>query len=60
MHVFTWVVGIRGRIDPSLIVALLTFLIISSKHSKTAAELTVLASVKALYFMHQVRFMTES
>ena len=50
-----WVVGIRGLIDPSLIVSLLNFLDIPSKYRKVAVERTVLASVKALYFM-QVRF----
>ena len=56
VQVFPWVVGIRGLIDPSLIVSLLAFLDIPSKHRKVAVERTVLASVKALYFMHQVRF----
>jgi hypothetical protein len=56
VHVFPWVVGIRGLIDPSLIVSLLALLDIPYKHRKTAVERTVLASVKALYFMHQVRF----
>jgi hypothetical protein len=56
VHVFPWVVGISGLIDPSLIVSLLTLLEIPSKHHKAAVEHTILASVKALYFMHQVRF----
>ena len=56
VQVFPWVVGIRGLINPSLIVSLLTFLDIPSKHRKVAVERTVMASVKALYFMHQVRF----
>jgi hypothetical protein len=56
VRAFPWVVGIRVPIDPSLSVSLLTFLDIPSKHSKTAIEGTVLASVKALFFMHQVRF----
>ncbi len=56
MHIFPWVLGIRGLIDPSCIVSLFTFLDVSRKHHKTAIERTVLASVKALYFMHQVRF----
>ena len=49
-------VGVRGLIDPSHINALLEFLEIPSKCRKLAVEQTVLASVKALYFMHQVRF----
>ncbi len=36
--------------------SLFTFLDVSRKHHKTAIESTVLASVKAIYFMHQVRF----
>jgi hypothetical protein len=40
----------------SLIASLLTFPDIPSKHTKTVLERTVLASVKAHYFMHQVRF----
>jgi hypothetical protein len=56
VHIFPWVVGICGLIDPSCIVSLFTFLDASRKHHKTAIERTVLASVKAFYFMHQVRF----
>ena len=56
VHVFPWVVGIRGLIDPRHINALLEFLAIHTRHWQTAAEKTVLASVRALYFMHQVRF----
>jgi hypothetical protein len=56
VHIFPWVVGICGLIDPSCIVSLFTFLDVSRKHHKTAIERTVLPSVKALYFMHQVRF----
>jgi len=56
VHVFPWVVGTRGLIDPSHIHALLDFLEIPGKCRKLAVERTVLASVKALYFMHQVRF----
>ena len=43
-------------IDPAHIYALLEFLEIPGKCKKPAVELTVLASVKALYFMHQVLF----
>jgi hypothetical protein len=53
VHVFPWAVGIR---NPSLIVSMLTFLEFPSKHNKAAVEGTVLASVKSLYFMDQVRF----
>ncbi len=58
MQVLTWVVGIRGLIDPPLIVSesRLPFLDIPGKHREAAVERTVLTSVKALYFMHQVRF----
>jgi hypothetical protein len=36
--------------------SLLTFLGIPSKYKEAAVELTVLALVKALYFMHQAHF----
>jgi hypothetical protein len=47
---------LAGLINPSYIHALLDFLEIPGKCRKLAVERTVLASVKALYFMHQVRF----
>ena len=56
IHVFPWVVGIRGMIDPRLIGALLGFLTIPQKHWRPAVERTALASVQALYFLHRVRF----
>ena len=56
IHVFPWVVGIRGMIDPRLIGALLGFLNVPPKHWRPAVERTVLASVQALYFLHRVRF----
>ena len=56
VHVFPWVVGIRGIIDPLHIESLLKFLDIQRKHWKTVIERTVLASVRALYFLHKVRF----
>ena len=56
VHVFPWVVGVRGLINPAHIYALLEFLEIPGKCKKPAVELKVLASVKALYSMHQVRF----
>jgi hypothetical protein len=56
VHTFPWVVGVRGLIDPRHINALLEFLAIHKRHWQTAAEKTVLASVRALYFMHRVRF----
>ncbi len=49
-------VGTRGHIDPSHIHALLDFLEIPGKCRKLAVDRTVMASVKARYFMHQVRF----
>ena len=49
-------VGVRGLIDPAHIYALLEFLEIPGKCKKPAVELTVLASKKALYFMHQMLF----
>ena len=56
IHVFPWVVGIRGMVDPQSINALLGFLEIPKKHWQAAVERTVLASVRALYFLHRVRF----
>ena len=55
-QVFPWVVGVRGLIDTTHIYALLEFLEIPGKCRKLAVKRTVLASVKALYFMHQVWF----
>ena len=54
IHVFPWVVGIRGMVDPQSINALLGFLEIPKKHWQTAVERTVLASVRALHFLHKV------
>ena len=51
-----WVVGIRGMIDPLHIESLSKFLDIRRKHWRTVIELTVLPSVRALYFLHIVRF----
>ena len=56
VHIFPWVVGVRGLIDPAHIYALLAFLEIPGQCRKLAVEQSVLALVKALYFMHQVRF----
>ncbi len=56
IHVFPWVVGIRGLIDPSHVHALLKFLEIPTQHWQTAVERTVLASVRAFSFLHKVRF----
>ena len=56
IHVFPWVVGIRGLIDPSHVHALLKFLEIPTQHWRTAVERTVLASVRAFSFLHNVRF----
>ena len=56
VHVFPWVVGIRGLIDPFHIESLLRFLCVQQKQWRTAVERTVLASVQALHFLHRVRF----
>ena len=56
IHVFPWVVGIRGMIDPSHVHALLKFLELPNWHWQTAVERTVLASVRAFSFLHKVRF----
>ncbi len=49
-------VGIRGTIDPTHIQSLLKFLDIHRRHWHVAVEKTVLASVRAFYFLHTVRF----
>ena len=56
IHVFPWVVGIRGTINPTHIQSLLKFLGIQRKQWQVAVEKTVLASVRAFYFLHTVRF----
>lgn len=56
IHVFPWVVGIRGLIDPVPIETLLKFLDIPQRHLQTALDRTALASVRALYFLHRARF----
>jgi hypothetical protein len=56
IHVFPWVVGIRGMIDPSHVHALLKFLELPNRHWHLAVDRMVLASVRALSFLHKVRF----
>ena len=56
VHVFPWVVGMRGLIDPFHIESLLKFLCVQQPQWQTAVERTVLASVRALYFLHRIRF----
>jgi hypothetical protein len=58
VDVFQWVVGICGLIKPSHIDTLfkLASLGIPNMRSKAEVEPTALAAVKALDFMHQVRF----
>ena len=56
VHVFPWVVGIRGLLHPSHIRALLQFLEVLHKHWLSAVEGTVLATGNAFHFLHRVRF----
>ena len=56
VHVFPWVVGIRGMLDPAHVESLLKFIGVQQKHWKVAAERSVLASVRAFHFLHKVRF----
>ena len=56
VHVFPWVMGIRGLLHPSHICALLHFLEVPRKHWLPAVEGTVLASVNVFHFLHRVRF----
>ena len=55
-HIFPWVVGIRGMIDPVHVESLLKFLGVQRKHWRTAVERSVLASARAFHFLHKVRF----
>ncbi len=56
VHVFPWIVGIQGMIDSSHVQFVLKFLKIQRKHWQIAIEQTALASVRAFYFLHKVRF----
>ena len=56
VHVFPWVVGVRGLVDRFHIESLQRFLCVQQKHWLAAVEHTVLASVLALHFLHRVRF----
>lgn len=56
VHVFPWVVGIRGLLDPVHVASLLEFLDVPKQRWQSAIERSVLASVQALYYLHQVRF----
>ena len=56
VHVFPWIVGIRGMIDPSHVQSVLRFLGIQRKHWQLAIEQTALASVQAFHFLHKVSF----
>ena len=57
VHVFPGVlVGIRGLIDPLHIESALKFLDVQRKSLKQAVERTVLASVRAFYFLHKIRY----
>ena len=56
VHVFPWVVGIRGMMDPLHVESLLKFLSIPRKHWPGVLERTVIASVRAFHFLHRVRF----
>jgi hypothetical protein len=56
IHVFPWVVGIRGLLHPPHTCAALQFLEVPHQHWPLAVESAVLASVNAFYFLHRVRF----
>ncbi len=56
IHVFPWVVVIRGLLHPPHICAALQFLEVPPQHWPLAVESKVLASVNAFYFLHRVRF----
>ena len=53
VHIFPWVVGIRGTIDPVHVESLMKCLGILRKHWKEAVERSVLASVRAFHFHHK-------
>jgi hypothetical protein len=54
LHVFPWVVGIRGMIDSSHVESVLKFIGIQERHWRAAIERVALAS--AFHFLHKVRF----
>ena len=56
VHVFPWVVGIRGLIDPLHLESALKFLDVQRKSWRRAVERTVLASVRAFHFLHKIRY----
>jgi hypothetical protein len=56
VHIFPWVVGIRGMIDPVYVESLLKFIGIQRTLWKVAVERSVLASVRAFHYLHKVRF----
>jgi hypothetical protein len=59
VHVFSWVVGIRGMIGSFHVDSLLKFLCIEWKHWRVVVEQsqqTALASVRAFHFLLKVRF----
>ena len=56
IHVFPWVVGIRGLLHPPHLCAALQFLEVPNQHWQLAVESTVLASVNAFKSLHRVRF----
>ena len=56
VDVFPWVVGNRGMIDPRPIGGLLQFLNMPKKLWTIAVEKSVLASIRAFYFLHRTRF----
>ncbi len=56
IHVFLWVVGIRGLLHLPHICAALQFLDVPHPHWLLAVESTVLASVNSFYFLHSVLF----
>ncbi len=55
IHVFPWVVGIRGLLHPPHICATLQFLEVPSQHWPLTVE-RVLTSVDVFYVLHCVRF----
>jgi hypothetical protein len=56
IHIFPWVIGIRGMIDLVHVESLLKFLGVQRKHRRMAVERWVLASARAFHFLHKVRF----
>jgi len=56
IEILPWVVGIRGFVDTNHLYAALEYLAIPESQWKIMIENSVLASVRALAYMHKIRY----